>query len=83
MQLSPYLAIHGQRILTYTAIVISPCAAAGDTTGGYGIRTQENSAYLPSTNFSLAINEAYATNVGIAPEIETEENIAYQQYSEL
>ena len=38
----------------------------------------ENVSYQPSTNFSLEKNPAYGTNVSIAPEIETSENIAYE-----
>lgn len=39
---------------------------------------EENSAYQPSTrDFTFARNLVYRTNVGITPEIETEENAAY------
>ena len=51
-----------------------------DTKAVIDIRTNENSAYQPSTNsnFLLAMNPAYGTiNISTAPEIETEENIAY------
>ena len=37
-----------------------------------------NASYQPSTNFNLERNSAYGTNVAIAPEIETSENIAYE-----
>ena len=40
---------------------------------------QQNSSYLPSTNFSgITTNPAYGTNVAIAPEILTEMNEAYE-----
>ena len=44
------------------------------------IRMLENELYQPSlvASITLGQNPAYATNVAIAPEIETEENIAYQ-----
>ena len=37
-----------------------------------------NVSYQPSTNFDFERNPAYRTNVAIAPEIETRENIAYE-----
>ena len=37
-----------------------------------------NVSYQPSTNFSPERNPAYGTNVAIAPEINTSENIAYE-----
>ena len=37
-----------------------------------------NVSYQPSTNFDFERNPAYRTNVAIAPEIETHENIAYE-----
>ena len=45
-----------------------------------GIRMFENESYQPSLVSSITLdqNPAYVTNVAIAPEIETEENIAYQ-----
>ena len=52
-------------------------ATIGDVEEDVCIRMDENSAYQPSTNFSFARNPAYGTNVGIAPEIETEDNAAY------
>ena len=38
----------------------------------------QNASYLPSTNFVLATNPGNGMNIAIAPEIETEENIAYE-----
>ena len=38
----------------------------------------ENVSYQPTTSFSQERNPAYGTNVAIAPEIETSENIAYE-----
>ena len=52
-------------------------ATIPDTEVDVHIRMDENSAYQPSTNFLFATNPAYGTNIGIAPEIETEENAAY------
>ena len=52
-------------------------ATIGDTKADVRIRMNENSAYQSSTNFSLARNPAYGTNVDIAPGIETKENAAY------
>ena len=45
-----------------------------------GIRMFENESYQPSLVSSITLdqNSAYGTNVATAPEIETEENIAYQ-----
>ena len=43
-----------------------------------GVRMQENVSYQPSTNFIFATNPAYETDIAIAPEIPTEENVAYQ-----
>ena len=45
-----------------------------------GIRMLENESYQPSlvSNIMLDPNPTYGTNVATAPEIETEENIAYQ-----
>ena len=45
-----------------------------------GIRMVENESYQPSLVSSITLdqNSAYGTNAAIAPEIETEENIAYQ-----
>lgn len=37
-----------------------------------------NVSYQPSTSFNFQRNSAYGTNVAIAPEIETTENIAYE-----
>ena len=37
-----------------------------------------NVSYQPSTNFNIESNSAYGTNVAIAPEIQTSENIAYE-----
>ena len=37
-----------------------------------------NVSYQPSTNLNFERNFAYGTNVAIAPEIETSENIAYE-----
>jgi hypothetical protein len=38
----------------------------------------ENVSYQPSTRFSLERNPAYGTDIAIAPEIETTQNIAYE-----
>jgi hypothetical protein len=38
----------------------------------------ENVSYQPSTRFSLERNVAYGTDIAIAPEIETTQNIAYE-----
>ena len=42
------------------------------------VQIEDNASYLPSTNFIFAANPAYGTDVAIAPEIPTEDNIAYQ-----
>ena len=52
-------------------------ATIPDTEADVCVRMEENSAYQPSTNFVFATNPAYGTNIGTAPEIETEENTAY------
>ena len=49
-----------------------------DSDAGDGIRMQENCVHRPVTNFIFTINQAYGNNIAIAPEIETENNIAYQ-----
>ena len=43
------------------------------------VQMQENALYQPSTNFVLFANPAYGTDIAIAPEIPTEDNIAYQR----
>ena len=43
-----------------------------------GVRMQENVSYQPSTNFDFATNPAYETDIAIAPEIPTEDNVAYR-----
>ena len=42
------------------------------------VQMQGNASYQPNTNFVFAANPAYGTGIAIAPEIPTEENIAYQ-----
>ena len=45
------------------------------------VQMQENASYQPlaNTNFVLSANPAYGTDIAIAPEIPTEDNIAYQR----
>ena len=43
-----------------------------------GMNVTANVLYQPSTRFQLERNPAYNTNVAIAPEIETSENVAYE-----
>ena len=45
------------------------------------VQMQENASYQPlaNTNFVLFTNPAYGTDIAIAPEIPTEDNIAYQR----
>ena len=45
------------------------------------VQMQENASYQPmaNTNFVLFANPAYGTDIAIAPEIPTEDNIAYQR----
>ena len=43
-----------------------------------GVTMQENESYQPSTNFDFTANPAYETDIAIAPEIPTEDNVAYQ-----
>ena len=43
------------------------------------IMMQENVSYQPSTTFVLAANRAYGTGIANAPEIPTENNVAYQR----
>ena len=42
------------------------------------VRMQENSSYQLSNNFVYANNPAYGTNIANAPEIPSNDNIAYQ-----
>ena len=42
------------------------------------VQMQKNTSYQPSTSFVCFNNPAYGTDVAIAPEIPTEDNIAYQ-----
>ena len=44
-----------------------------------GVTTVTNSSdFKPNTNFDVERNLAYGTNIAIAPEIETSENMAYE-----
>ena len=43
-----------------------------------GLQLQENVSYQPSTNFTFATNSAYGADIAIAPEIDTEGNMAYE-----
>ena len=44
-----------------------------------GLRMEENQSYQPSTNFIFVTNSSYGTNVAIAPDISTQENVAYNR----
>jgi hypothetical protein len=50
-----------------------------ETPGPVHVQMQENASYQPSTNFEFVANPAYGTDIAIAPEIPTEDNIAYQR----
>lgn len=68
----------GEPIEPSSPDAVSPNATTGETDGVCDIRMQVNSAHQLVTNFIFTINQAYGNNIAIAPEIETEDNIAYQ-----
>ena len=61
--------VDATNIQTYSGEESTTCAE---------VRMQENASYQPSTKFVLIANPAYGTDIAIAPEISTEDNIAYQ-----
>ena len=70
----------GQHLISDPSTIMMTNEMESSPENDIGIRMLENESYQPSLVSSITLdqNPAYETNVAIAPEIETEENIAYQ-----
>ena len=72
------LAEREARIVLEGNNLVHPAQASCPPSQETGLHLQENVSYQPSTKFTLATNLAYGADIAIAPEVETERNMAYE-----